>query len=714
MPIFGIALLLSFIIMKKLITILVLIILLSKFLFSQNMEIKWQQCYGGSEQDNTYDIIAVSGGYLIIGWTESNDGDISFNNGGSDGWIIKTDSTGNILWEKTYGGTKGDNFRRIIPDNNGNYFILGASNSSDGDVSYDPYTDSWDHWLLKIDLDGNIIWDIIIGGNESDVLWTGSPTIDGGVVALGWTYSNDGDVSVNYGGADTWMVKINSEGELEWDFTIGTDWIDKGQAVMQTSDGGYLAASNSWLGDGGNITCESHGMAEAVLTKLDADRNIEWQNCYGGSDHDGIVTLLEVEDGYIFGAYTNSNDGDVSGWHGENDFWIVKIDYFGNIIWQNPIGGSRSEMGKNIFQTTNGGICAIINTYSNDGDVSGNHSLSEYDSDIWMIKLSDEGELLTQKCFGGLGKEYVEFGVVKKNDNNFVIAGQTDYGPSYDVGCTPHGGNGVDRDFWVFEIADCTQNTPATPQTPTGNDTVCINVDTATAFLAANPPQINYHYEWEVIPGSAGTMYGYEWHSDVVWSPGFEGVAAIRVRDIYCGTSEWSEPHYVYVTHCLGVNELQAGNLKLKVYPNPARDYVVFELSTTNYNNVISKSSVIPNPGAGQSARVRNLPAMKNNQRINDSHNSKEIPHPNAQNQPKGFGMTASNGMTGVDGMTVVVFNIFGQEVIRLPVEDEKTVPTSASLRRALWDTRNVKNGIYFYHLEIEGKMVSGKVIVQK
>ena len=99
---------------------------------------------------------------------------------------------------------------------------------------------------------------------------------------------------------------------------------------------------------------------------------------------------------------------------------------------------------------------------------------------------------------------------------------------------------------------------------------------------------------------------------------------------------------------------------------------------------------------------------MKDHQRINGSRSSKGIPHPTAKSQPKGFGMTANNGMT------VVVFNVFGQEVISLPVKDEKTVPTSASLRRALWDTRNVKNGIYFYHLEIEEKIVSGKVIVQK
>ncbi len=449
----------------KHIIIIVAIFLFPLSVYSQYLEIPWQQCYGGSDQDNAKDIINVSGGYLIIGWTESNDGDISFNNGGSDGWIIKADSIGNIIWEKSYGGTKGDNFFRIFPDNLGNYFILGASNSSDGDVNYDPYTDSWDYWILKIDPNGNIIWDKIVGGNYGDILWSGSPTLDGGVVAVGWIYSNDGDVSVNYGGADTWAVKISSDGELEWDFTIGTDWIDKGQAILQTSDGGYLIASSSAIHENaiGNITCTPHtyGWAEGVLFKLDSNLNLEWQHCYGGSDHDGITAIMEVSDGYVFGAYVNSNDGDISGWHGGNDIWIVKIDFSGNIIWQNPLGGSRSEFISTLLLTEDESIVIPGYTQSNDGNVSGNHTMSEYDYDIWFVKLNNEGDLFSQQCFGGVGSEIVEFGVVKKSDNNFVIAGHTDFGPSYDVGCTPHGGNGVDKDYWVFEIQDTLTSTLA-------------------------------------------------------------------------------------------------------------------------------------------------------------------------------------------------------------------------------------------------------------
>jgi len=428
-------------------------------LHSQDYQLNWQQCFGGSMLDGAYDIIAIENGYLIAGGTGSNDGDITFSYGNGDGWLIRTDGNGNLIWEKTYGGSDTEGFSRIIPTYYNNFYLLGLSFSSDGDISNDPYPDSPDYWIVKIDSSGNIIWDKIVGGNMGEVLFSGDATLDGGVLAIGQTSSNDGDISLSYGGNDTWIVKLSNQGELEWDYTIGTDWFDTGQAIIQTSDGGYLMESSSIILEGGigNISCipHSYGWVEGVLFKLDSNLNIQWQRCYGGSDHDGISGVIEISDGYVLTGSTSSYDGDISGYNGGiSDFWVVRIDFNGNIIWQNPLGGSRGEAGCNIIINDNGDFCAIGSTQSNDGDVSGNHSMSEYDHDIWLARLNSEGELLSQQCFGGGGNEIVEFGVVKKSDNNFVIAGHTDFGPSYDVGCTPHGGNGVDKDFWVFEIQD--------------------------------------------------------------------------------------------------------------------------------------------------------------------------------------------------------------------------------------------------------------------
>jgi hypothetical protein len=469
---------------------LMILLLVPPALIAQDWNIIWQKCFGGSGYDDANDIIHIPGGYFIIGNTKSSDGDVSFNHGHTDGWLIKTDSTGSMIWERTLGGSMGENFRRIIPGNAGSYYLLGNSGSSDGDVSYNPYPNSGSFWIVKIDIEGNFLWDKIVGGNMADRLWTGAATADGGVVAIGEVGSDDGHVSVYYGYYDTWIVKLSADGEVEWDYTIGTGWFDIGQAIIQTSDGGYLAGSNSIILQGavGNITCipPSYGYVTGVLTKFDADMNVQWQRCYGGNNHDGINGILEVDDGYVFVGSTSSTD--MPGFHGGiSDVWVVRIDFDGNIVWQKAFGGSRGEGGGNIFATDDGDFIVVGNTQSNNGDVSGNHSYSEHHTDIWMFKINSIGELQWQQCFGGGGREEVMYGVLRKSDNNFVIAGVTNYGPSYDVGCTPYGGNIVDRDFWVFEIVMEDTTTAITP--PAGRGEIKIYPNPATTELWLQLPE---------------------------------------------------------------------------------------------------------------------------------------------------------------------------------------------------------------------------------
>lgn len=363
------------------------------------------------------------------------------------------------MWEKTFGGSSGEHVGKILPTNDGNYYIIGVSGSSDGDISNDPYPDSGDLWLLKIDSEGNIIWEEIFGGTGWEMNPTGIATIDGGLVALVLSSSGDGDISNHYGLWDAWMIKVNSEGEKEWDFTLGSPGQDFGQAIIQTSDGGFLVGISAQLFVGGNITCTPHNSdySEAILVKLDADRNIEWDRCYGGSNNDGVTYLAEVSDGYILGAYTHSNDGDVSGNHGSSDVWIVKTDFEGNIIWQKCFGGSKGEEVRKLHIDEFENILIVGVTSSQDGDVSHNHSISEYDFDIWLLKINNQGDLLWEHCFGGISQEVLWFGFQYINEANFVIAGETNYGPSFDVGCTPYGGN-WDKDFWVLEVKDTTVN----------------------------------------------------------------------------------------------------------------------------------------------------------------------------------------------------------------------------------------------------------------
>lgn len=436
--------------MNQIIVILV-VSALPFFGHSQTWQLEWQNCFGGSKEDYATDIVPCGENYIVVGASASADGDITGNHGKGDGWVLKLDPAGGMIWQKPFGGTDGEHWKRIIPTTDHCFYLIGVSNSSDGDIWFDPYPESLDFWIVKIDSTGEILWSKILGGTGGDWLTNATATNDGGVVAIGYTNSDDGDITTYYGKYDMWMVKLNAEGEKQWDFTLGNEDFDYPYALIQTSDGGFLVGGSSILAQGGNLWCDSHGASDCVVTKLDSLRNIEWTQCYGGSNYDVVSRLIEVSDGYIIGADVMSGDGQITGWHGDSDIWIVKTDFDGNIVWQKCLGGTHGEAVKNISVESDSSYVVFGITQSNNGDVSGNHTVSYYYFDIWIARLSHDGELISQQCIGGGGDEQLEFGVVQKGDGDYVVAGQTWYGPSYDVTCNS---NHAAPDYWVFEIKD--------------------------------------------------------------------------------------------------------------------------------------------------------------------------------------------------------------------------------------------------------------------
>lgn len=430
-------------------------------LIGQSIKFNWQNCYNGPLNDKCYDIVATDDGYFIVGSYEfPNAIPPSFTQ--IDIWLIKTDLSGNFLWEKWYGGSANEGPSNIVRAIDGNYYIFGGAGSSDGDISFDPYPQSVDFWIIKIDSSGKILWNRIVGGNGTDIPYNATATTDGGIVCLGWTSSFDGDVSQYYGDYDMWLIKLDSIGEKQWDYTIGTSDFDYGYAVIQTLDGGFLVGGPSNIENGGNIQCNPfNSNEEAVVFKLDSNGNQQWQHCYGGSRHDGVEALLEVEDGYVIGCYGGSDDGDLtgSGWHGNSndgntDIWIIKADFYGNILWQKCYGGTGFDFTGKIFKTSDNNLMVFGTTYSFDGDVIGNHSISAIDPDIWMIKISNSGELVWQRCIGGAGPEWLENGVIQKNDFDYTIACTALPWETGDMTCesiTPYS-----QGIWAFEITDTT------------------------------------------------------------------------------------------------------------------------------------------------------------------------------------------------------------------------------------------------------------------
>jgi hypothetical protein len=406
---------------------------------AQTPSIDWENNLGGSSSDDFWSIQKTSeGGYIIGGSTTSNDGDVSGNNGNSDVWVVKLDNGGNIVWQKCLGGSNDDFGRSIQQTSDGGYIVGGRTASNDGDVSGN--NGNVDLWVVKLDIDGELVWQKCLGGSDDELGRSVQQTSDGGYIVGGSTASNDGDVSGNNGLTDSWVVKLDNDGELVWQKCLGGSDDEFGSSVQQTSDGGFIVGSltNSTNGD----VSGNNGNRDVWVIKLNNEGDIVWQNCLGGSDDESGGSVQQTSDGgYIVGGSSTSNDGDVSGNNGNRDMWVIKLDNNGGIVWQNSIGGSGNDFGSSVQQTSDGGYIVGGSSSSNDGDVSGNNG----NRDVWVIKLGNDGELVWQKCLGGSEEE--SGGFVLQNSVGDYIVGGSSYSNDGDVS-----DNNGENDYWVVKL----------------------------------------------------------------------------------------------------------------------------------------------------------------------------------------------------------------------------------------------------------------------
>ncbi len=477
--------------------------------YTQPIILEWQACFGSPAREIVYDVCATGDGYILAA--------SKVINSRIEILLIRTDLQGELVWEKLiHSGVP----RKILPAGNDTYYVFTDSGAVDGDVTFNPYPDAGTNfWIIKINGQGDIIWDKMYGGNCWEGGWDACLTHDGGLACLGLTCSSDGDISNYYGLWDTWLLRTDSLGNKVWDFTIGTAFLDFPSAIIQTSDHGFLVASGSMPTTGGNITCQPYDLvtSDIVLFKIDSMANVQWQQCIGGSSNEAVQDIIEVEDGYLLACIVDAADGDMtgSGYHyGYNsqghpypDVWLAKLDFEGNILWQKCYGGTARDVPNSIFPTPDGGYIVIGETESNDGDVSGKHNPHGSYSDIWVFKINASGNLLWQKCFGGLGYERLDWsGVLDIGDGRYVITAtlQTN-GNSGDINCmtTPAGGS----DIWLIQLRDTTYTSINEQADYSKSFSLYPNPATLSTWIELPEHDIHAFMQLQLISPTGRTLY---------------------------------------------------------------------------------------------------------------------------------------------------------------------------------------------------------------
>jgi hypothetical protein len=343
--------------------------------------IKWSSTFDGGSGNSVQQ--TTDGGYIVCGTT------------GGDIWLIKTDNEGNKLWDKTYGGEETDWGCSVQQTTDGGYVVCGTT---DGDI-----------WLIKTDAEGKKLWDKIFPtGNE---WWSGrccsaEQTTEGGYIICGTTES------YGAGEGDIWLIKTDAEGNKLWDKTYGGRDPDWGEAVQQTTDGGYIVCGGTYA-----------DYFDLWLIKTDADGNKLWDKTFGSGQFDVGFSVQQTKDGgYVICGTTGSLLGS------NGDTWLIKTDAEGNKLWDKMFGCVGDGRGYSIQQTANGGyIMCGTTVFRFSGEIL-------IGKQLFWIKTDAEGNKLWSKTLGGILKENAGGNSVRQTaDGGYIVCGWIKHAGSSNV-----------------------------------------------------------------------------------------------------------------------------------------------------------------------------------------------------------------------------------------------------------------------------------------
>jgi len=382
---------------------------------------------------------------------------ILFSCGKNDDTIIIPEETftGEIEFVKTFGGSNEDDAVSVVQSDDGGYAVLGSTKSNDGDLVGKIGNDS-DYWLLKLDSNGNKLWSKTYGGSNDDAATNITKTSDGGYLLSGYSRSVDGDVTTNAGFQDYWLIKIDSSGNIQWEKSFGFAGTDQAFKIFEMSNGNYFATGYFDIGAcfpdlcPGNDVQDTiqvdrnpqHGVGEYWGILMDSNGNKLWRRYFGGTNNDRSYDAVETNNGGLLmvGA-SESNDFDITDDKGSYDFWAVRLSENGDKLWTKSFGGSEIDIGYAVTKTLDGNYIMVGDTRSSDKDVTISHG----NADAWVIKFDDNGNKIWQKSYGGQEFDSAR-SIQPLEDGGYVISGST-RSNNGDIS-----NNNGQNDLWIFII----------------------------------------------------------------------------------------------------------------------------------------------------------------------------------------------------------------------------------------------------------------------
>ncbi len=368
----------------------------------RNGDKAWDRSFGGTNWNvGAYLALTSDGGCVIAGRSSSPPGGskTSLNHGGSDYWVIRLTADGQTAWERSFGGTNDDNCTGLTRTADGGFVVSGSSTSppdANGGKTSERFGGA-DYWLVRLDGDGNKLWDKSYGGTGYDEHPHIQSTPDGGFICAGVSTSpaNGTKTSARLGGMDVWVVRLDADGNQSWDKSFGGSsdelWTSD---IAQTHDGGFIVAVPSVSPPGGNKSAPYYGSTFGLwgdmwVVRMDAAGNKLWDKSFGGTGEDLPYNIQPMADGgFLLAGVSNSGaDGNkTSTNYGGSDLWLVRLDAAGEKLWEQVFGGIGSESGGACVQQSMDGGCIVA--VASSGGISGNKTVPSFGStDFWIIKL---------------------------------------------------------------------------------------------------------------------------------------------------------------------------------------------------------------------------------------------------------------------------------------------------------------------------------------